>query len=98
MRWTDERLDDFAKRIEARLKRVEDVNDRLTRVEGKVDDSRDDLREIKSDLRLAETERAEEREKRDRERRENIRWLVGTVLAATTIIVSAIGIFLGAVS
>lgn len=34
LRWTDDRLDDAFKQIHARLRTVEDVNVRLTRVEG----------------------------------------------------------------
>lgn len=98
-RWTDERLDDRFAAIEARLKRMDGIPERMVALEQQVSAVRTDTTELLRGLRNLEerleeraAQRQEEREAQRIERKMDRRWMVGTLLAATALIVSAVGL------
>lgn len=92
MTWTDERIADRFTSVEARLRRMDDLPDRMTRIEERLGPVAEDAAGCLARLD-ALTERLAERENMQRkERQSDRRWLIGSALTAAGLVIAALGI------
>ena len=104
-RWSDDRLDDLLARVDAnteQLRRLTDVMVQQAQMTERLEDLSEDTRTCLSEIRqMARDQAQKEDAQRQREieiRRERIvdrRWLIGTALTVSAIVVAALGVFLG---
>lgn len=108
-RWTDERLDDLAKRVEDNTRQQDLINQLRTDVStlksdlsGIVATLRTELRGVGGDtvqciteLRDLKVDLKKREEVQHDERRADRRWMIGTLLTTAGLVIAALAIFLG---
>jgi hypothetical protein len=98
--WSDARLDDTFHSIERRLISVEGVNVRLASLETEIGFLRSDTHECSAGVQALRDlydqrikDRELERKERERDRKSDKRWWVGTVFTAAAFVIAALGLF-----
>lgn len=97
-RWTDERLDDLAEQVKANTARIEafaDIRSDLVGIRLNVVEAHGDARDALSELRQLKVDMEKRATEQHKERKADRKWMIGTVLATATLVVSALAVFLG---
>jgi len=97
-RWTDERLDDLARQVQANTEQIKEYakfREALIRLEARLDGIGEDAHNCLSDLKDLKASLARREEIQHAERKADRRWMIGTAIATAGLIVAALAIFIG---
>jgi hypothetical protein len=88
-RWTDDRLDDLAEAVWS----MRDLPMRVAVMETEFKGIGDDIKAAAGGIEDIKTARENERVSRERARKEDRRWLIGTALSTVALVIAALAVF-----
>jgi regulator of replication initiation timing len=97
-RWNDERLDDLANEFRSLRdipKALAEQTVEMRSVKSDMDALFEQNRELKGEFEEYRKELRQEAEKRRIERKSDMRWIIGTIIAAGGLIIAAVGLLVG---
>jgi hypothetical protein len=95
VRWTDARLDDQFETVRNELRALRDVPKGMGEIAVELRYIKDDTRELRNDFSAYIEEQTQLRETHRVERKSDLRWVLGTVLTAASLIIAAMAILIG---
>lgn len=100
VRWTDDRLDDFARGVELQFASVRDMPNRMTQLEGRIgrvfdaaEECNGNVKELRADLALRAKEREQEKEQARKEHKSDRRYQLTAAFTASGLVIAALGLF-----
>lgn len=97
-RWNDDRLDDLAKRVEEAMavhSKISTLEVQVATVTQQSTTCLTEIRRVRELQEEAEDHRMEREEQQRRERKSDRKWTLGTLLVVATLVITALGVFLG---
>ena len=97
-RWTDDRLDDLAAKVEQAMKiqdKLSDLEIQFLTVRVQNETCLDEVRHIRQAQDAERTHREEREDEMRKERKSDRKWAATTILAVLVLVITALGIFLG---
>ena len=97
-RWTDDRLDDLAERVNTLMRMQEKIaamEIQLVQVHAQSTQCLDELRLMRRAQEVAEEHRLERDEAQRQERKQDRKWAIATIIAVLTLVIGALAVFLG---
>jgi hypothetical protein len=92
VKWTDDRLDDQFKTITDELRALRNVPQAMGEIAVELRYIKDDTREMRNDFSAYIEEQTQQREAHRVERKSDLRWVLGTIFTAASLIIAAIAI------